>query len=84
MIMDLFVLQQRPSERRFSSKSYTVGLTDLNVRLSPGLTIELLLDVLSMSNNPILKGQLTLRLLGFSYRNIDQLEDTLPIAIEAT
>ena len=40
------------------------------------------LNVLSVSDDPIVKGEFTLHLFGFSYRNINQLEHALPIAVE--
>ena len=42
------------------------------------------LNVLSVSDDPIVKGEFTLHLFGFSYRNINQLEHALPIAVETT
>ena len=50
---------------------------DLNVLWSLVVTIELLLDVFGMSDDPM-------RSLGLGDRNINQLEHTLAITVETT
>ncbi len=40
--------------------------------------------MLSVSDDPIIKGQFAVHSPGFRYRNINQLEDTLPITVETT